>query len=842
MKNSEESNNQFEKNTPEKFKFIRKYRYGLLIVLVLITLVVSVQLMIHGKALSVSANRSVQNVRSQSGGGQEAELPVTPSTIEVRKDFNRGVFSLAGISAEEFDAIGRENIHLSGYFEDMSVETIGSDSDNLIVIIADPLNNNLNTEPTDDEDEIEVAAWEYTFGGITVTPNNGNKSYYYNVIVKIAMTASPPALPSALPPALPSALPTATPTAKPTATPTASPDDPKRWMSALPDYVRLTDVTIPGTHDSAAGGYGSMTVSAKCQDKNITKQLEEGIRYFDLRLGENNNKLVLFHGIVDCNVSLDTIMKEFKTFLAGSNETIVVQVSNEKDVKNISDKFAQQALNHSDYKGLWYKGQTFPTLGEARGKLVLLRNFEAPFKDLPERGIPFYDVKNRPINKNVESYNGTTETTDGKPVSFYVQDRYSISSVSGRMDRVARSNKKVELINSLLSTAAANAKSNKYFFINFWSHAFAAGGDLSTFPSDYASAINGAMWNTHMGQFRNKHNPGAQVMDFYRTTIVETIIKSNFTSYAEAAFRSSPAVIKMPPVKDGWYHVNVKSSAGTSFFLSTENGKAADGTQLALRNNGKEFQDSRFYFEIDYNNEYRIKTSLVEKFVEVRNSSTTAGESISIWKWSDAANRKWIAEPFENGFRFKNKNSRLYMEPNAISAGAKVSQQKSGTTCFVLSPILDYDLSAGMAAVETGWYQIRTPGGFYVSLKDGKTGNGTDLVLSDKTDNNSKFYIEAVAQGEFKIKSRDSAKVVEVDNSSYDDGAQAQIWDWKSPYENRTWILAEVGDGAFYFLNKNSGSVLGLKQGSGDKNNTPVVQRVNTNNGVKFTLISTSKP
>ena len=643
-------------------------------------------------------------------------------------------------------------------------------------------------------------------------------------------------------------------------------DDPATWMSTIPNNTRIIDLAIPGTHDSAAGGYVWMIDSAQCQDrdKTITQQLNDGIRYFDLRLDESGNRLKLSHGGIDCGVYLtkgttdkDGIMDEFKAFLdANVDETIIAQVSNETGVSALSDKFADEVLTPDEYKDYWYTGQTFPILGDVRGKIVLVRNFQVTkAADLPARGIPFYDVKNRPGNKNVESYKGTTVTAAGAPVSFYVQDRYSIGSAYNRVDRDARSNKKVELIYNLITEANSVSEKNGYFFINFWSHAFGAGGDLLTFPRHYAYRVNNRMREsitlnnvklTPIDKF-NSHVPGAQVMDHYLTENVIAVIKSNFTGAAETAFNKPVMTIEAPPIQDGWYYVQ----AG-SYYMSTKEGKSGNGTPLALRTNGTTFQDTRFYFENLGNNEYRIKTSLADKYVENDNSSKNTGTAVSLYDWSNKANRLWIAEPHDNGFCFKNKLSGYYMAPDSLSEKAEFKQQSSSSIGFTLIPVISTDTSTTTPGIEDDWYNIKTLDGYFVTLKDKKTGDGTDLVLgTSSSGNESKFYIQQITPTEYLILSWDKKKNAEIDNSSYDDGAQAQIWSM-STKDNRLWTFidagnveegkADAGKSFYYILNKNSGSLLGFPKDKTVGDKTPVVQRVRFNQGAGFILIPTSKP
>ena len=54
------------------------------------------------------------------------------------------------------------------------------------------------------------------------------------------------------------------------------------WMSRLADDISLSDLNIPGTHNSAAR-YEPFPKTAKCQRLSLTAQLQAGVRFFDIR-------------------------------------------------------------------------------------------------------------------------------------------------------------------------------------------------------------------------------------------------------------------------------------------------------------------------------------------------------------------------------------------------------------------------------------------------------------------------------------------------------------------------------------------------------------------------------
>ena len=57
----------------------------------------------------------------------------------------------------------------------------------------------------------------------------------------------------------------------------------KNWMSHIPNDKLISEISIPGTHDSAARFEDGIGSFIRCQDLTLTEQLNRGIRFFDIR-------------------------------------------------------------------------------------------------------------------------------------------------------------------------------------------------------------------------------------------------------------------------------------------------------------------------------------------------------------------------------------------------------------------------------------------------------------------------------------------------------------------------------------------------------------------------------
>lgn len=169
------------------------------------------------------------------------------------------------------------------------------------------------------------------------------------------------------------------------------------WMSFLPDDMVLSDVTIPGTHDSATAQLNSMmNASAQCQQLSIKDQLNNGIRYFDLRVGmeywsdETLWDLIMIHGVLDLScyykgdvLSLYKVMDWIRDFLQKNpTETVIIQPMADAFKLFLSGMVYDFFKDLKDkYPNLFYIGDHVPTMEECRGKIVIISRLKKENKD-----------------------------------------------------------------------------------------------------------------------------------------------------------------------------------------------------------------------------------------------------------------------------------------------------------------------------------------------------------------------------------------------------------------------------------------------------------------------------
>lgn len=154
---------------------------------------------------------------------------------------------------------------------------------------------------------------------------------------------------------------------------------PANWMSGIKDNTSLSDITIPGTHDSGTQNV-DLPIWSKTQTLSISEQLNIGIRYFDLRLEHVSDvyyNAQIVHGSSNCwnsgggHLTLYEVLEDMYAFLdRNPSETVIVSVK--QDYGNDINALANDVNTLIDLRSkYWFTGSYTPSLGSVRGKCVL---------------------------------------------------------------------------------------------------------------------------------------------------------------------------------------------------------------------------------------------------------------------------------------------------------------------------------------------------------------------------------------------------------------------------------------------------------------------------------------
>ena len=165
------------------------------------------------------------------------------------------------------------------------------------------------------------------------------------------------------------------------------------WMSGIPNGTHLSELSIPGTHDTMAYKISNTAPLFDCQllsditltqSMNLKTQLESGIRFLDIRGFLNNDRLQMHHGVCDLDSAFDEVLDTVLEFLEDHpSETILMKVAqengdNEKgNIFSWLDVFDWYLIDSKFNNHIWTPPWTpyDPELSELRGKIVFIQKF-----------------------------------------------------------------------------------------------------------------------------------------------------------------------------------------------------------------------------------------------------------------------------------------------------------------------------------------------------------------------------------------------------------------------------------------------------------------------------------
>ena len=192
------------------------------------------------------------------------------------------------------------------------------------------------------------------------------------------------------------------------------------WMANLNNETAIRDVNMPGSHDTMAL-YSIGDLAGQCQSLSLKDQLNLGVRFLDIRLKEDKNKLKAVHGFVDQNASFKSITKTVEDFInKHPQEFLIMSIKEEADASNSNISFEDSLKTYLN-SDIYLKDSNIPEkVGDVRGKVILLSRY----KDATI-GIP--------------AFQGWVDSeTFTLPNDIFVQDTYKITSTLDKQNQIVR--------------------------------------------------------------------------------------------------------------------------------------------------------------------------------------------------------------------------------------------------------------------------------------------------------------------------------------------------------------------------------------------------------------------
>ncbi|XP_075995593.1 1-phosphatidylinositol phosphodiesterase, partial [Genypterus blacodes] len=252
------------------------------------------------------------------------------------------------------------------------------------------------------------------------------------------------------------------------------------WMSGIHDDRLLSEVTMPGSHNAMAlfGG-----VYAECQSWSLLSQLRAGIRFLDVRVRHVKGNLTIHHGVSYQRAHFGHVLEGVAHFLQEyPSETVLMRIKEElSETNDIYSAVVSYIHRYAHWDLLWHS-RLMPTMGEARGKLVVLQDFHGP-----DLGMRY----------------GSLDIADHwkVPTLLHVREKW-------------------ESVRKHLGAAPTGSESTMFL-------TFSSGAGLFAYPKTVALSINEKLYHYLMAQSGQKQRYGIITMDFPAAPIIQMIIDFN---------------------------------------------------------------------------------------------------------------------------------------------------------------------------------------------------------------------------------------------------------------------------------------------------------------------------
>ena len=205
------------------------------------------------------------------------------------------------------------------------------------------------------------------------------------------------------------------------------------WMKDIDDDKEVLKLNLIGTHDCVTQ-FVQFSHISKCQNRNIYEQLCLGVRALDIRVESRGDRLKMVHGFAkafnknnhfSAQMDMDDVLSHCYRFLKENpSETIVFQFKNDsrKEMEKCFDLLVNKYIKKRPF--LWFMENRSPKLGEARGKLILIRRCAMDTtegQDITYTGIDFSNW----VEQDTAIPTPLVLNTSGEhEISFIIQDRF----------------------------------------------------------------------------------------------------------------------------------------------------------------------------------------------------------------------------------------------------------------------------------------------------------------------------------------------------------------------------------------------------------------------------------
>ncbi|KPP65773.1 hypothetical protein Z043_115785 [Scleropages formosus] len=259
------------------------------------------------------------------------------------------------------------------------------------------------------------------------------------------------------------------------------------WMAAIPNNRSLSEITLPGTHNTMAlfGG-----VLAQCQSWSLALQLEAGVRLIDVRVRNVTGNLTIHHGMAYQRAHFGDVLQVVSSFLRRQpTEAVLMRLREEfSETDDIYGAVVSYIQSYANWDLLW-QSRLVPTMGQVRGKLIVLQDFHGPDLGMRYRSLDIDD------KWKVETRRGWVPTLLHVPEKWQSVQKHLEAAEVGNKDRLFLS--------------------------------YASGAGLFAFPSFVAQRVNVQLLEYLTVRMGKPRRFGMISMDFPAAPLLQAIIDFN---------------------------------------------------------------------------------------------------------------------------------------------------------------------------------------------------------------------------------------------------------------------------------------------------------------------------
>lgn len=265
------------------------------------------------------------------------------------------------------------------------------------------------------------------------------------------------------------------------------------WMKELHNDWPLTVLSIPGTHNSPT--CHTALPSVRCQYVGVPEQLQNGVRFLDIRVSAepDNDTLTLVHSVFPVSLTgnkyFGDMCNDIYEFLERNpSETVIMSIKREGSGKATDQQMSKYLKkSYVDKKrDRWWTEPKIPKLGQARGRIVIMRRY-ALDDELKKQ---CWDGRGYGINAQHWPDN-CEDGKIGKGDEVRVQDFYEVTESQNIEKKIDFSRGQLERAAEQMFELGRHDARHPPFFVNFLSASNFF--NASCWPERIAAKVNPAI-------------------------------------------------------------------------------------------------------------------------------------------------------------------------------------------------------------------------------------------------------------------------------------------------------------------------------------------------------------